>query len=415
MSLTIKSKKTMEFFLPYINSIIDNKNFIKKRIQKNTIKYIYNEIQAAKKHIGLLYETGQITQTFHIRKKNDHSLPKILNNKYVVDYIQAYIKTNLLGYSIIQVNLFGHDIKLFFSLFNKEDEDEYLLGNAFLTNILIWLSIASKHSKSNCAESLKIYCYMTHFKKNLPQNNYDVLSPEHCNSALTTSCTKDGEICIFRKEEFLKVLIHESFHIFGLDFSSLQYSALKKKIHYIFPVKSDMELSESYTETWAAIINSCLCADNLSKKNNFEDFIEYLDFFIRMEQIFSLFQMVKILNFMNITYENLYENDDISIAARRYLYKEKTNVFPYYIVKTIFLCNINSFLEWCKKNNEKKSNIFNFNKSFPNLESFGELIKTLYNKKSFTKQVKDIGKINKTTLQSLEFLKTMRMTLCELN
>ena len=76
---------------------------------------------------------------------------------------------------------------------------------------------------------------MTPFKKKLPENDYEILSPTHCNSAVTTSCIRNGEICIYRKEEFLKVLIHESFHIFGLDFSGLPISRLKKNILKIFP------------------------------------------------------------------------------------------------------------------------------------------------------------------------------------
>ena len=412
----MESQNMMENIIPHIYSITNNQNFIKKRMQNNIIKYIYNEVQEAEKEIKKLHKTNQISQKIdYFENGNKKIFPSIFNSHYIVDYIQSYTKEHILGYSKLKVELFNHKIEILFSLLNKGGEDIYVLGNSLIFNMFIWLYIASKHSKSHCAETLKIYCFMTPFKKFLPQNNYNILSPEHCNSAVTTSCQKNGEICIFRKEEFLKVLIHESFHIFGLDFSSLPISTLQKQMRMIFPIQSEMELSESYTEIWATIINSFICANNLSKKNDFTDFIGYLDFCTRMEQIFSLFQLNKILSFMNMDYQNLYEKDDISIAARRYLYKEKTNVFPYYIIKTMFLCNIDKFLEWCKKNNETASNnIFNFNKTFSNLELFGELIKNLYKKKTFIEQIKKIKIIDKKN-HPIEFIKTMRMTLCELN
>mgnify|MGYP003324525834 CR=1 FL=1 len=56
-----------------------------------------------------------------------------------------------------------------------------------------------------------------------------------------------------------------------------------------------------------------------------------------MEKTFSLIQTIKILNKMNIIdYEILYKKDRISRISRN-LYKEKTNVFCYYILKMIFL------------------------------------------------------------------------------
>ena len=35
---------------------------------------------------------------------------------------------------------------------------------------------------------------------------------------------------------------------------------------------------------------------------------------------------------MGISYENLYKTEEVSFVARKYLYKEETNVFSYYII-----------------------------------------------------------------------------------
>ena len=414
---TTESHKLINEISPYIQSLNDNKNFIKKRIVNNTVKYIYNEIISAEREVYSLLKNNKITQTFEMfDNKKDKKFPSVFSSHFVPDYIRKYTKEHIFGYSKIFFNFFGHKITLKFALLNEDDMHKNVLGNNLIINSLIWLYIASKHSKKHCAETLYIFCYLTPFKKNLPMNNYNVLSPENCNSAVTTTCTKNGEICIYRKEEFLKVLIHESFHIFGLDFSSMPTLRLKKKIMGIFPIQSDMEISESYAETWATIMNSFLCAynllDNLLVENSFEEFLIHADYCIRIEQIFSLFQTVKILNFMNMNYNNLYDSDQISISARRYLYKENTNVFPYYILKTLFLCNIDKFLGWCLK--ENNNNIFNFNKTPTSIDNFGKFIEELYKKKSFLKQIKKAESIENANI-SPTIINTTRMTLFEIN
>ena len=96
-------------------------------------------------------------------------------------------------------------------------------------------------------------------------------------------------------------------------------------------------------------MNSLISAYFISDNRDEEEFYLYSDFCMRFEQIFSLFQMVKILDFMGLTYPNLYNTDSISNGVRRYLFKEKTNVFACYIIKNLLLYNNTDFMMWCKK------------------------------------------------------------------
>ena len=110
----------------------------------------------------------------------------------------------------------------------------------------------------------------------------------------TTTCPKDSEIVIFRKEEWFKVLIHESFHNFALDFSDMNTYECTKDILSIFPVNSEVNLYESYTEFWAEIMNALFCSFfNLKSKTNFDDFLSNFEFFINFERTYSFFQLVK--------------------------------------------------------------------------------------------------------------------------
>ena len=62
------------------------------------------------------------------------------------------------------------------------------------------------------------------------------------------------------------------------------------------------------------------------------------------------------LNHMNMNYDMLYKNDKTSKYGK-ILYKENTNVFCYYIIKTIMLFFYDDFFKWCNLNN---SNLIKF-------------------------------------------------------
>ena len=60
-----------------------------------------------------------------------------------------------------------------------------------------------------------------------------VLDQDNCNTAVTYACAIKGECLIYRKEEWFKVLIHETMHALCLDFSGFTYTNLKTNIENI--------------------------------------------------------------------------------------------------------------------------------------------------------------------------------------
>ena len=177
-----------------------------------------------------------------------------------------------------------------------------------------------------------------------------------------------------------------------------------------------MNAFEAYSEFWATIINCLFCAYNLlDDKLNDKDFLLYSDFCIQFERIFALFQMVKILNFMGISYQHLFEKNEISDVARRYLYKENTNVFSYYIIKCILLYNYDAFLKWCEKNN---INTLRFDRYDNNMNKFYSFIESHYNNPLFLADYRKMRTFyikNKSNKQMASLFDTMRMTICELD
>jgi hypothetical protein len=283
--------------------------------------------------------------------------------------------------------------------------------------MIIWLKIAFQYAPSMCSKKLKIYGFLTPFQKKLPGNQFTTISQDHCNSAVTTSCTPHGEIIVYRKEEFLKVFIHETFHTLGLDFSKMPLTNFNKKMARLFPIKSEFNLFEAYAEFWASTMNGLISAYFLTDKKEEEEFYLYGEFCIRFEQIFSLFQMIKILDFMGLTYKNLYDDDNISNSIRRYLFKEKTNVFAYYIIKNVLLYNNADFLVWCKKHN---NNLLSFNKTNHNLDAFMQFIISTYKNPQFLRDIEKMHvflkeqKGNNSKPKYNKLTKTMRMSLCEI-
>ena len=141
----------------------------------------------------------------------------------------------------------------------------------------------------------------------------------------------------------------------------------------------------------------------LADKNK-QNFMLYMEFCIQAEQIFSLFQMNKVLNFIGISYKNLYTKDEIGEYSRL-LYKEKTNIFSYYIVKSILLYHIGDFLNIMDMT-------YNFTKTETNLFRFVNFISKYKNN---TKFLEDFEKLNPNNLQLDGKIKTsMRMSICEI-
>jgi len=187
------------------------------------------------------------------------------------------------------------------------------------------------------------------------------------------------------------------------------------KFKSIININSKYNLFESYTEFWATFLNSVYTATKLSgEKMDNKNFLRYFDFCLNYERIFSLFQCVKVLDHMGLTYKNLISKDEISLSLKKLYYKENTNVFAYYVIKMILLYFNNDFVNWCKKNNI--NNIFNSNKNEKSLDSFIDFIKKfMYNKKLMKDMEKSLKLLEKNKGDNNKFLiETLRMTVIEI-
>jgi hypothetical protein len=284
--------------------------------------------------------------------------------------------------------------------------------------IIMWFYILHLHSPKKCAKTLVIYFYFTSLEKTLPYSKKETLNQIHVNTALTFSCHTDSEIVIFRKEEWFKVLIHETFHTFGLDFSDMDNIQCAQRILRLFKVVSEVNAFEAYTEFWAEIMNALFCSFfSLKDKTDLAEFLDYSEFFINFERTYSFFQMVKTLKFMGLSYTDLYAKTHHSAVLRENLYKEKTHVLSYYIIKCILMNNYQDFLSWCKTNN---FSLLQFKKTIANQRAYCSFIEKNYKTRSMLASIKETNYFlhsieRKNKKENYKYiLSNLRMSICEM-
>lgn len=313
-----------------------------------------------------------------------HYMPQVIQNKI----------NNMQGICYeYNFNIYTKKYKVSFYINNKKKDITHL--DIKIKKIFVWLFIVNAYSNEKCSQYLNINLYLTDLNKVLPVKTSQIIKQEHANTAFTTSCKKHTEINLFREEEWFKVLIHESFHCNGMDFSELENSNINKKVLSIFPVNSDVRLFETYCEVWAEIINVMFISYNKIRVNNNidkENLDNYIDKLIiktekllHNERLFSLFQCAKVLHFFGIKYNNLYENDLQSKQLRTSRYKEETQILSYYILKSIYIYFVDEFIEWCVENNSENGiTTLNFNKNTETIDSYIQFIKDHYLNSSYT-------------------------------
>jgi hypothetical protein len=185
------------------------------------------------------------------------------------------------------------------------------------------------------------------------------------------------EIIIFRREEWFKVLIHECFHMFCLDFSNSD-SDYVKLFKPLFNINSEFLFFESLCEFWARTLNLAVISYSTKKNILYEEFEMLMKTNIKLESIYSLLQMKYILGNMGFTYESLMDK------SREKEYTENTNMFCYYVLTPLLLFYYEQTMNWFIDNNQT---ILQFNKNHKHIVLFFYYIKSIYNRPEFLKYV----------------------------
>ena len=416
MKLSKNSKQLMLFFTKnkHINNIKQTKR------TDNILNELYIDILNAYKYLNILKQKGQYytVTTKKILTATQISKPQNFNSNSFPELVRKHIDELTMSELTYHFSLYGRNIKVHFIVEDDNVELQLESYNKHVESIIMWLYILNQYASKQCANSLVIYLYFTSLEKKIPNSNIFILDEINVNTAFTTTCPKDSEIVVFRKEEWFKVFIHETFHNFALDFSDMNNNHAHKCILDIFKVNSNVNLYEAYTEFWAEIMNALFCSFfSLEIKTDIDDFLSNAEFFINFERTFSFFQLVKTLDFMGLTYKDLYSETERSHMLRENLYKEKTNVLSYYIIKTVLINNYQGFLSWCKTNN---LSLLQFKKTIKNQSEICKFISNHYKSSSMLNGISETKSFlndirKKSKRMNLSYvLSNLRMSICEL-
>jgi hypothetical protein len=410
MNLTKQSRELMLFFSKNKHLNYDSQTNKTKTI----LRELYNEILEAhnycKKHVHYRTSIKKILSATQITKPlnfNSNSFPEMVRN---------HIDESMMSEISFSFSLYDRNIKVHFIVENSNVELDIGLYNRYMESITMWLYMLNIYGSKDCVNSLTLYFYFTSLEKSLPNSNIHILNEINVNTAFTTTCPKDSEIVVFRKEEWFKVFIHETFHNFSLDFSIMNNDKVNTCILDIFKVYSKVNGYEAYTEFWAEIINAVFCGFySIKNKDDINDFLSNSEFYINFERTYSFFQLVKTLDFMGLSYKDLYSNSKHSIIVRENLYKENTNVLSYYIIKCVLMNNYQGFLGWCSKNN---LSLLDFKKTIGNQIQFCKFVEKNYKIQSMLNGIREseifLSKIKKKKGNYNFILSNLRMSICEL-
>ena len=275
-----------------------------------------------------------------------------IQNQYVATSIQELIINSLKNDKLSKGRIIQYSLKMdvstpeyvvYFTTFDRKLDLDYL--DMCAVNIFTLVHFLSKSRSHDCMiERLELHLFLTPFKKLLPKKKGTTIGPENVNSGMTRPCQKTTRIMIFRQEEFMKLVIHETVHALGIDMPQRFYKFYQERLDRIFGIDSTYNLNETYTEFWAVTINILFqIIQSIGPVNRHTNDPTYIKGLIQdcysLETTFSRIQTIKVLDWMGLSLHDL-----VNKTQKRGDFKEDTHVFAYYILKYLLMENITDVL-----------------------------------------------------------------------
>jgi hypothetical protein len=336
----------------------------------------------------------------------ENIMEKIEDAIFISDYLKSKIKYSL-NYEL-KLQWFNSDYQItgYYDIFFSSLSDILDFINQLETLIKITIFMYDKINLNKSINVIKTFFFLTEFKKKLFWNKYETIGKHHVNSGLTSykitqdvTCCLDNHILIWRKEEMLKVYIHELIHYFKID-SKVNFSI---DFNSIFCLASEVNIlpNEAYTDFIAIILNSIVYSfsNKLDLKNNLINDIK-----------FSLFQTAKILHYFKFEKWDDFQNSNCNL----YL-KQDSNVFPYYIIKSALLLNFDLTINLLEEITFKNTFNFNFDSTKDNINKLTIHINNSLSDSKFTDKINRLINIFKNidVKSNKIILNTLKMTILD--
>ena len=371
-----------------ISKELDNEliNIIKKYIEDMNIditdqhisKFIYNNIKKSINDIDNIHHDYVLKDSIF----NNYIKESIFFDKKIINNIY-----NNLHY-VYNIKFFYKNINFFINIYF----DNEINVEKYIEIIKLIICICLKNKVSDNKEEFIFDLYLTDEKKHFNYKFPNCIESYNINSGYSRF-SNNMYICIYRKEEWVKVFIHECLHTFNLDFHD-ELINFKNLFSSLFNCSSEFNMNESFVEFWARIFNCGIFTYFLKKNISFKDFNTLFKLNINIEMIYSIIQANKLLNKFELNYNKIIDKNNKII-----IYKENTNAFCYYVITSILLFNFEKVIKWFNMYN---SSYFDCIKNEREVMIFCYFIKEI----SVSKNVIDIfDKIQKLDVDNNDFLK----------
>jgi hypothetical protein len=226
--------------------------------------------------------------------------------------------------------------------------------------------------------NINVDIYLTPFKKKCDYNQgQDIIGPREINSGASIVGKK---LFVFRKEELNKVLVHELFHYLAIDLNEVPFDNFSQ--YFNLSPNNDVLLNEAYTEIMAILINTIIYSDKHGVVTEI----------LNKELKYSMYQSAKILTIFNF--------DNAAQFFKGYdceKFKQNTDIFSYFIVKTSILMDLDGFLELYYSNNITAS-------------TFKDYVLSVTLSKKYVNYINKFMDYIKNNKQPKYLLNTLRMT-----
>ena len=410
--------KNLNPFIEKINGIYNNIDANLVETNKQTIQLNNQNKLCVFTIFKHLYDTNILKSSLnnysqenqHIFKEimetqNKHRLAEWLNSygRIIMNHVNYLLKTNIIPdhmyNSVIDPNIMNEFVELYLMEHIHNELNYKHIYTIKYKNLDIILNIYSKNNSVSSRTindivervivcglfkstevniNINVDIYLTPFKKKYDYYKpLEILGPREINSGASLVNKK---LFVFRKEELNKVLVHELVHYLEIDLNDVPFA----NFPHFFNVSTNNKvlLNEAYTEIMALLINTCIYSDKLSVVKET----------LNKELKYSMYQSAKILTiFKFYTAEQFFKRCDCD------KFKQNTDIFSYFIVKTAILMDLDGFLE-----------LYYSNKITP--YNFKDYVLSVTLSKKYVGYINKFMKYMKNNKQPMSLLNTLRMT-----
>lgn len=338
------------------------------------IEYVFHHYKLIEKpvtnnyFIKLLYtliDKSRDLQAKHTIKELDKQ-PEVESNYFLSKEVKKLIVRT--HYSCHSISIKIEDTVFTIELFTKDKIN--------IKRFIFYIKAVLKLCFKNAVSKEKDYQFKIILTDVLKTKPVRAATQNNINSGYTVN---HRDVVIYRKEELLKVFIHECFHMFCLDFST-QDIDYKPMFEPLFHLKSDYLLFESLCEFWSRTINVSLLSYYMQPNTSYKLFEQNFIVNLNLERVFCMIQMCNYLSCFHLTYEDL-------LRGNTDRYNETTNGFCYYVLTPLLLYNYQTTINWFISHNET---LLQFSKNERDIYLFFHYIKTIYKNKDLLDYIKVI-------------------------